>query len=418
MASLTRLVPAITLMILIHGGFLWDSEDVRAEVSKYSNLGTTSMKLNENLVLAKSESESDSKKSVTDKIWRSQELSLLAIGLGVGDVDGDGKNEIIVAGPSTIYLYRFSDNNMNLLTEYSSGNLEIKAIDVAKLSKNGPARIYVTAQNRGSVASFVLEYKKGNLIPVIEGVDYFLRVINYPTHGPILLGQRKGLSKMYDGPIYRMEDRGTSLEATDRFGVPLKIPIFGFTIGDFEGKRNPLIAVYDKEDHLRIYDPTGKRLYVSKNYYGGSDIILRWFGPEEQRDKNKDFAMDPIYVRPRLLWWSPTPGGAAQILSIAHSSTTMRMLSRTKMLDEGRIKGLVWNGDSLEERWSTPKAQGMAVDFAIDYLSGMSGERLIVLERKKTDWLAFLLSRSQIKIYDLQQLVTEGGKGGGKESDD
>jgi hypothetical protein len=48
----------------------------------------------------------------------------------------------------------------------------------------------------------------------------------------------------------------------------------------------------------------------------------------------------------------------------------------------------------------------------------MSGERLIVLERKKTDWLAFLLSRSQIKIYDLQQLVTEGGKGESKESEE
>jgi len=94
------------------------------------------------------------------------------------------------------------------------------------------------------------------------------------------------------------------------------------------------------------------------------------------------------------------------------------MLSRTKMLEEGRVKGLSWNGDSLDERWSTPKAQGMVADFTIDSLAGMSGERLIVLERKKTDWLAFLLSRSQIKIYDLQQLVTEGGKGESKESSD
>lgn len=379
--------------------------------------GTTLAPASTNMVIAKAEPDSGKKKSASEKLWRSQELSLLAIGLGVGDVDGDGKNEIVVASPSTVYLYRFSENTLSLLTEYSAGSLEIKAIDVAKIRKGGPPRIYVTAQNRGSVASFVLEYKDGKLVPVIENVSYFLRVIDYPTHGPILLGQSKGLSQMYDGPIYRMEDKGSSLEAGDRFGVPLKIPIFGFTIGDFEGKRKPLIAVYDKNDHLRIYNPDGKRLYVSKDYYGGSDIILRWYGPEELRDRVKDLNTEQVYVRPRINWWRPTPDAPAQVLCISHSSGTMRMLSRTKMFEEGRIMGLMWNGDALEQRWSTPKAQGMIVDFTVDSLSGLSGQRLIVLERKKTDWLAFLLSRSQIKIYDLQQLVSEGSTGERNESE-
>ncbi len=411
MALFARLVSFLLVALFVQVGFALSSKADSA-------VGTTPTSASPNMVVAKAEAaDSGKKQNASEKVWRSEELSLLGIGLGVGDVEGNGKNLIVVASPSTVYLYRFSENTLGLITEYSAGSLEIKALDVAKVRKDGPARIYVTAQNRGSVSSFVLEYKNGKLTPAIENVGYFLRVIDYPTHGPILLGQRKGLSQMYDGPIYRMEDKGSSLEVGDRFGVPLKIPIFGFTIGDFEGKRKPLIAVYDKSDHLRVYNPDGKRIYVSKDYYGGSDIILRWYGPEELRDRARDLSTEQVYVRPRIRWWCPNPGAPAQVLCISHSSGTMRMLSRTKMFEEGRIMGLLWNGDALEQRWSTPKAQGMIVDFSVDSLPGLSGERLIVLERKKTDWLAFLLSRSQIKIYDLKQLVSEGSKSERNESE-
>jgi hypothetical protein len=54
--------------------------------------GTTLAPASTNVVIAKAEPDSEKKKSATEKVWRSQELSLLAIGLGVGDVDGDGKN--------------------------------------------------------------------------------------------------------------------------------------------------------------------------------------------------------------------------------------------------------------------------------------------------------------------------------------
>lgn len=369
-------------------------------------------------IVAQSSKDSTRKLSEADKVWKGEELSLLAIGLGVGDVDGDGKNDIVVADPSNIYLHRFNAGQMSLVTEYNTGNLEIKSIDVAKIRKQGPARIYVTAQNRGSIASFVLEYRAGSLTPVVQDFAYFLRVINYPTRGPILLGQRKGMSRMYEGPIFTVEDKGNELVAGERFGVPLKIPIFGFTVGDLDGQRKPLIAVYDKEDHLRIYEPSGKRLYVSKSYYGGSDIILRWVGPEVSKDTEKDLSVDTSYVRPRIMSLDIDKDSRYEILAISHSSKTMRMLSRTKMLEEGRIKGLVWTGDALEEKWSTPKVQGMIADFTVDTLPGLEGPRLITLERKKTDWLAFLRSRSQVRAYDLQSLISDGASGKSKEAEE
>ncbi len=347
----------------------------------------------------------------SEKVWRSQELNMLAIGMSCGDVDGDGQNEVAVIEPHTVSVFRLSSDKLVPLAEYSASPLELKSVDVAAVRKQGPARLYVSAQNRGAVASFVLEYRKGKLIPVIQNIDYFLRVIDYPTRGPILLGQKKGMSKMFEGPVFRMADKGDELIAESRFGIPLKIPIFGFTIGDFTGQKTPLIAVYDKNDHLRIYQPDGKRLYVSKGFFGGSDVLLRWYGPEKQiggDSRRTESDLEDVYFRPRIRSYDLYGDRLYEILAISHSSKTMRFLSRSKMLEEGQIICLSWNGDALDERWATPKIEGMITDFEINTLPGFAGPRLITLERKKTDWLSFLRSRSQVRAYDLKALLREG----------
>lgn len=362
-------------------------------------------------------SSSESRDRRPDKVWRSEELSMLAIGMAVGDVDDDGKNEIILIDPARVHLYRITAGRLEPVAEYSSGNLELKSVDVAKMRKQGPARIYVTAQNRGNIESFVLEFRDGKLIPVIEGFSYFLRVIVYPTHGPILLGQKKGIRKMYDGPVFQITDKGDALEVGERFGIPLKIPIFGFAIGDLLGNHNPLIAVYDKYDHLRIYTPAGKRLYVSRDYYGGSDVLLRWAGPETRPTSNgMEEDEEVVFFRPRILSLDLDGKGVYEILVSKHHSKTMRMMSRMKMLEEGQVEGLAWNGDVLEDIWSTPKIQGMVTDFAVDTLPGLAGRRLITLERKKTDWLAFLRSQCQIRAYDLDKIIEESKEGTRRES--
>jgi len=346
-----------------------------------------------------------------DKVWRSKELSILAIGMGIGDVTGDGKKNIVLIDPNTVYLYRMESKNLSLITKFSSRTLELKSVDVAKMRKRGPCRIYVSSQNRGSVASFVLEYRNGKLVPVVQNFPYFLRVILYPTQGPILLGQQKGMNRLYDGPIYRLQDKGDDLEVLGRFGVPRKIPIFGFAIGDFEGKRKPMIAVYDRDQHLRLYRPSGKRIFLSKDYYGESDVPLRNVGPEARTALNvigEDVSKE--WFRPRIMALDLDREGIYEILVIAHGSKTRRLLSRTKMLEDGQVVALVWNGDSLEERWASPKIQGMITDFTVDSLPGLVGMQLITVERKRTDWLSFLSSKSQVRAYDLRSVMNQAGR--------
>ncbi len=388
-----------------------DSRMILAGESKKVNgltqpWGISSLLLQKAVSAPEERTDRNSGMSLNENEWKSQDLTLLGIGMGVGDLDGDGNNEIVVIDPSTVYVYRFAQNELAPIAEYTPSSLELKSVDVMKPDKRGPARIYVSAQNRGSVVSFVLELRNNTLVPVVQNIPYFLRVISYPTVGNLLLGQRKGMRRMYDGPIYQMVDSGNSVEPGNRFGVPLKIPIFGFTIGDFEAKRQPLIAVFDREDHIRLYEPSGRKMYVSPDFYGGSDIILRWGGPELRKtDSVQEADSEVEFFRPRLLAFDSYTESIHQLLTIYHSSKTRRLLSRTKMLEEGQIMGLRWNGDAFTEAWATPKLQGMITDFAVDHVPGSKELKLIILERKKTDWLSFIRSRSQIRTYDLEPLL-------------
>ncbi len=341
-----------------------------------------------------------------EDIWRSQDLNMLAIGLGIGDVTGSGREDIVLIDPNTVYLYKVEMGKMELLAQYSQRALEFKSVDVAKIRKQGPARIYVSAQNREAVTSLVVEYRDGKLVPVIQGFPYYLRVIQYPTLGPILLGQAKGLSRIYEGPIHRVEDKGDGLELGPRFGVPLKIPIFGFAIGDLEGKRIPMIAVYDREEHLRVYTPSGKRKFMSREFYGGSDVLLKLVGLEAQRGYNQtseEMADEPF--RPRILAADLDQDGLYEVLAVSHKSLTGRYLGRMKMLSDGQVVALTWNGDALEEKWRTPVVQGIITDFAIGRVSGIPGTRLITVERKRSDWLSFLSSQTQVRAYTIDSLI-------------
>ncbi len=90
----------------------------------------------------------------------------------------------------------------------------------------------------------------------------------------------------------------------------------------------------------------------------------------ESRTFDNPEASAEDYYRPRVLPTDFRDGSGQQILVSTHSSKTLRMLSRTKMLEEGQVLALAWNGDVLEEKWRTPKIAGMIIDFARGHMAG------------------------------------------------
>ncbi len=66
--------------------------------------------------------------------------------MAVGDVDGDGKMDVVMADRQTVTIYHLNNNRLN---EFASTKLfpryKIHAVNVADLNNNGKAEIYISA---------------------------------------------------------------------------------------------------------------------------------------------------------------------------------------------------------------------------------------------------------------------------------
>ncbi len=83
-------------------------------------------------------------------------------GVDVGDVDGDGKNEIVVMDHHQIWIYRDEGKGIKPVAEFkATSNNNFLTLDVADINKDKRAEIIVTNAIEDNLNSFILAYDGG-----------------------------------------------------------------------------------------------------------------------------------------------------------------------------------------------------------------------------------------------------------------
>jgi TolB-like protein len=309
--------------------------------------------------------------------WMSQQFPTEFKGMDIGDVNGDGKNEVVTIDDHNIYIYQKTDVEFKLLQQISGKAYDkYLSVDVADIRGSGVKQIFVTSVNETTLDSFVLEFKDGKYEKIASDLRWFLRVIDTPSGIPLLLCQSYGFDQIFNTLIYEMVWRNGKFIADQQMKIPQGLSIYGLAIDNFgTGGSDEKIIALDDLDHICIFRKTTKPL--SRIFtFGFKNDDLIWRGDDEFGGSNnylenvvdkkryeEENNVKSAYVNLRILTYDLNKNGKKQLIIVKNSSSTGRLLKNLKLFTSSEIYNLEWDGISMAENWRTKKINGYVADY-------------------------------------------------------
>lgn len=334
------------------------------------------------------------------EFWQSPGIPIRMRGLDIGDVDGDGKNETVVLGPQSIRIYEHNEGKFTLKKELlGPGLVNYLSLDVADINGNGVAEIFVTNRVNKQIESFVVEFQRGTFAKTLTGAKWFFRVIR-GLGDPALVGQKLGADNKFYGPVNKLIWEGGHYRAVEPIPLPRRATVCGFNLIDIDGKGESEIVFLDNNDTLQVYPLKGDRLWISEEYYGGTEnrLVSR---PEGLSSTAPDIE-EIIYLQPRIL--ALNRGPRPEVIVIKNISASRRFLEKAKFFSSSEIHGLVWDGLGLSEKWRTKKIHGYTADFQIKDMDNDGVDELVVgiIKTGSSVKSMFGKGESRVLVYELQ----------------
>jgi len=274
--------------------------------------------------------------------------------LTAGDIDGDGKAELLMSTGSNIRLYApSSTGDLSSLYEIKgSASDDHLWLDVLDVNKDGKDEVILTVMRSDIVSSRIYEFKDSKFSVLWEG-NVFLRRM-----GNQIIAQEYEPGEGFSGPVFNVKwDKG--YKKGENLKIPKGVNIYDFIfINEIDGKK--MVLAYDDAGYLNLYDEN-IRIWRSRDDYGGFQTKFKRSTPTIMVDRGEWAIKDRLFIQNKEIFVvkrSPLVGMAK---GIGYSKS--------------EIRSLWWTGVSMEERIVIDDIPGNALDYAV------TNDKIIVLDK-------------------------------------
>ncbi|MEW6162040.1 MAG: VCBS repeat-containing protein [Nitrospirota bacterium] len=310
-----------------------------------------------------------------EEAWLQVDLPFGVRLLTVGDIDGDGNQEILLSTGKDVRIYTPGADLQPAL-----GGIHIKGsnlddhlwIETIDLNENGRDEIIVTSMRRkaetedvyrngrdevtlssvrsGGIVSYIYELR-GTEFVLLYKDNVFLRRIEKE-----LIAQDYSKDEGFTGDVFSILWEGEYKRGSS-IGLPEGINIYDFIFVD-DSRTGRLILAYDDKGFLNLYDKD-IRLWRSKTDTGGFLTTFKKSSPSILIDRGEWAIKDRLFLRNR------------EVLLVKR--IPFLEMARGLGYKRSQIKNLWWDGLSMEEGVMIDDIKGSVLDYAV------IGDKVMVL---------------------------------------
>ncbi len=280
--------------------------------------------------------------------------------LTICDINGDGKQELILSSGKDIAAYTY---DAELHPAFGGAGIKGSAdddylwLDSIDLNKNGRDEIIVTSMKGDTVVSSIYEYN-GNEFILLFKTDMFLRKID-----DSLMAQPYSRNYGFDGEIFNIRWEGEYKKGA-AVAFPAGVALYDFIFFK-DPKTGTLLLSCDEGGFFSAYDENRQKLWRSKNSTGN---FLRTFKKFRTSTLTKN---DPVQGDAPLI-----DRGSWSIKDrLFREKRDILYVKRIPLLDmlqgigykKSQIRILRWNGLSMEDDVLVDNIGGSLLDYAVDH---------------------------------------------------
>ncbi len=312
-------------------------------------------------------------------VRKSLKIPMAMVSMATGDLDGNGQDEIVLAGNGELRVFRYEKGIFKKVAVLPvSKFLKMHAVNITDIDQDGVQEIVVSANQGYLISSFIMRWAPTTGAKMLlENIPWYIRPLQIPGEGVVLVGQTRGAEKgeAIRPGIFRLAwtAGGKRLQRGDNLHLPEGVNLFDFVLADLDMDGSIEKIIVNRSEKLLVYDHGNRVIWVSSGEFGGSK---NYFGPhrgdiDEQGifrglGDIEDYEREITFIPKRIIVADANSDGKPDIIIGRNKLTSWRFMENLRSYEGAFISCLTWNGSAMAELWRTNTISGYVADYGFN----------------------------------------------------